>query len=76
VGSRYPLSLINNNNNFTGHDLIVVTIGDLNLASAMISVYKYKYAAPIIPNIDRALNGLLPFDITHQGLTGCVCDGK
>ncbi|CAF1095159.1 unnamed protein product [Adineta steineri] len=74
VGNRYPLSLINNNNNFTGKDLIVVTIGDLNLASAMMKVYKYKYAPPVVPNIDAAVNGLLPFDITHQGLTGCVCD--
>ncbi|CAF4099056.1 unnamed protein product, partial [Rotaria sordida] len=74
VGSRYPLSLINDNNNFSGNDLIVVTIGDLNLASAMIKVYKYKYAAPIVPNIDAAIHGLLPFDVTHQGLTGCVCD--
>ncbi len=75
MGSRYPLSLINNNNNFSGNDLIVVTIGDLNLASAMINVYKYKYAAPIVPDIDVAINGLLPFNVTHQGLTGCVCDG-
>lgn len=67
--------MINDNNNFTGNDLIVVTIGDLNLASAMIKVYKYKYAPPIVPNIDAAVNGLLPFDITHQGLTACVCDG-
>ena len=42
----------------------------------MIKVYKYKYSQPVVPNIDVAVNGLLPFDITHQGLTGCVCDGK
>lgn len=42
----------------------------------MIKVYKYKYAAGVVPNIDVAVNGLLPFDITQQGLTGCVCDGK
>ncbi len=68
--------MINNNNNFTGNDEIVVTIGDLNLASAMAKVYKYKYAAPVVPNIDIAVNGLLPFDVTIQGLTGCVCGGK
>ena len=42
----------------------------------MIKVYRYKYAAPIVPNIDAAVNGLLPFDVTHQGLTGCVCTGR
>ncbi len=68
--------MINNNNNFTANDEIVVTIGDLNLASAMAKVYKYKYAAPVVPNIDAAVNGLLPFDVTIGGLTGCVCDGK
>ena len=36
---------------------------------------RYKYAPPIVPNIDAAINGLLPFNVTHQGLTGCVCDG-
>jgi hypothetical protein len=42
----------------------------------MTKVYKYKYATPVVPNIDVAVNGLLPFDVTQQGLTGCVCDGK
>jgi hypothetical protein len=42
----------------------------------MIKVYKYKYASSVVPNIDAAVNGLLPFDVTQQGLTGCVCDGK
>jgi len=42
----------------------------------MIKVYKYKYAGSTTPNIDKAVNGLLPFDATIQGLTGCVCDGK
>ena len=76
VEDRYPLSLINDNNNFTGNDLTVVTIGDLNLASAMIKVYRHKYAAPIVPNMDLAVNGLLPFDRTYRGLTGCLCKGK
>ncbi|UJR17528.1 hypothetical protein I4U23_004423 [Adineta vaga] len=74
VDGRYPLSLINNNNNFTGDNEIVITIGDLNLATAMIKVYQYRYAASVIPNIDAAINGLLPFDATIQGLTGCVCN--
>lgn len=67
--------MINDNNNFTGDDLIVVTIGDLNLVSAMIRVYEYKYNFSISSNIDSVINGLLPFDMTLSGLTGCVCQG-
>ena len=76
MGNRYPLSLINDNNNFTGQDLTVVTIGDLNLALAMIHVYKMKYGESSVPNIDQVLNGLLPFDGSLEALTACVCKGE
>jgi hypothetical protein len=72
MGHRYPLSLINDNNNFTGADLIVITIGDLNLASAMMKVYNFKYA----PRIDALISGLLPYDQSRHALTTCVCPGN
>ncbi|CAF2177896.1 unnamed protein product [Rotaria magnacalcarata] len=77
IGNHYPLSLINDNNNFTGDDEIIVTIGDLNLVSAMIKVYKNKYVTfESQHSIDFAIHGLLPFHSTEEDLTGCVCVGK
>lgn len=77
IDDRYPLSLINGNNNFTGRDEIIITIGDLNLVSAMILVYKFKYNAYLSSaDIDRTINGLLPFDGTNQALTVCLCTGE
>ncbi|CAF2069524.1 unnamed protein product [Rotaria magnacalcarata] len=74
IGNHYPLSLINDNNNFTGDDEIIVTIGDLNLVSAMIKVYKNKYVTfESQHSIDFAIHGLLPFHSTEEDLTGCVC---